>query len=96
MNPFLKYAKFGHSIATDNASRWIRYGMKTREEMLPIVEELDGKLDQGMTDRFCEFLRISRKEFYEILDKWFNPELFKKDSDGVWHPRFKVGKELIK
>ena len=96
VNPFLKYAKFGHSIATDNASRWIRYGMKTREEMIPIVEELDGKLDQGMTETLCEFLRISRKEFYEILDKWFNPELFKKDSDGVWHPRFKVGKELIK
>ena len=26
-NPFLKYPKFGHSIATDIASRWIRYGL---------------------------------------------------------------------
>jgi hypothetical protein len=39
---------------------------------------------------------MSEKEFYEILDKWYNPELFKKDSNGVWHPKFKVGIGLIK
>ena len=91
VNPFLKYVKFGHSIATDNASRWVRYGIKTREEMISIVEEKDSKLDQGMVDLFCEFTRMSRREFYEILDKWYNPELFEKDDHGVWHPKFKVG-----
>ena len=91
VNPFLKYVKFGHSIATDNASRWIRYGIKTREEMIPIVEEKDSKLDQGMVDLFCEFTRMSRREFYEILDKWYNTELFEKDGHDVWHAKFKVG-----
>ena len=47
LNPYLKYLKFGHSVATDNASRWIRYGLKSREEMISIIEEIDGKLDQG-------------------------------------------------
>jgi hypothetical protein len=46
LNPYLKYLKFGHTIATDIGSKWIRYGMKTREEMIPIIEEKDGKLDQ--------------------------------------------------
>ena len=96
VNPYLKYLKFGHSIATDIGSRWIRYGIKTREEMIPIVEEKDSKLDQGMIDLFCEFTRISRREFYEILDKWYNTELFEKDDHGVWHPKFKVGEGLIK
>ena len=96
VNPFLKYVKFGHSIATDNASRWVRYGIKTREEMIPIVEEKDSKLDQGIVDLFCEFTRMSRREFYEILDKWYNTELFEKDDHGVWHPKFKVGEGLIK
>ena len=91
VNPYLKYLKFGHSIATDIGSRWIRYGIKTREEMISIVEEKDSKLDQGMVDLFCEFTRMSRREFYEILDKWYNPELFEKDDHGVWHPKFKVG-----
>ena len=96
LNPYLKYLKFGHSIATDNGSRWIRYGLKTREEMIPIVEEIDGKLDQGIVDKFCEFTKISHVEFWRIMDKWYNQKLFEQDRDGVWHPKFKVGTGLIK
>ena len=95
LNPFLKYLKYGHAVATDNASRWIRYGIKTRDEMIPIVEELDSKLDQGIVDTFCDFTRMSHKEFWKIMDKWYNPELFEQDRDGVWHKKFKVGIGLI-
>ncbi len=96
LNPFLKYLKYGHAVATDNASRWIRYGIKTRDEMIPIVEELDSKLDQGIVDTFCDFTRMSHKEFWKIMDKWYNPELFEQDRDGVWHKKFKVGTGLKK
>jgi hypothetical protein len=96
LNPYMKYLKFGHSIATDNASRWIRYGLKTREEMIPVVEELDSKLDQGIVEKFCEFTQLDINEFWKIMDKWYNPELFEKDTDGIWHPKFKVGTGLIK
>ena len=96
LNPYMKYLKFGHSVATDNASRWIRYGMKTREEMISYVEEIDGKLDQGIVEKFCEFVKISYEEFWQIMDKWYNKELFEQDVDGVWHPRFKVGTGLVK
>lgn len=95
-NPYMKYLKFGHSVATDNASRWIRYGLKTREEMIPLVEEIDGKLDQGVSDKFCEFIQMGPREFWQIMDKWYNPKLFEQDRDGVWHPKFKVGVGLIK
>ncbi len=91
INPYLKYPKFGHSIATDNASRWIRYGLKTREEMIPIVEKHDGMLDQGIVEKFCEFIRISIPDFYKTLDKWYNPDLFEKTRDGIWKPKFQVG-----
>ena len=91
LNPYLKYLKFGHSVATDNASRWIRYGLKTRDEMISIVEEHGKKLDQGIIDKFCEFTRISHSEFWKIMDNWYNRDLFEKDSHGVWHPKFKVG-----
>ena len=90
-NIHMKYLKFGHAYATDIASRWIRYGLKTREEMIPFVEENDGKLDQVVKDKFCEFIRIPPREFTEIMDKWYNRELFEQDRDGVWHPKFKVG-----
>ncbi len=96
LNPYLKYLKFGHSVATDNASRWIRYGLKTRDEMIPIVEEIDQKLDQGIVDKFCEFTQMSHHEFWLIMDKWYNRELFSQDNHGVWHPKFKVGVGLVK
>ena len=79
------------SISTDIASRWIRYGLKTREEMIPIVEKHDGVLDQGTIEKFCDFTKMSNSEFYAILDKWYNTDLFEQDSDGVWHKKFKVG-----
>jgi len=31
----------------------------------------------------------------EIMDKWYNRDLFEQDQDGVWHPKFKVGTGLV-
>jgi len=91
LNIHLKYLKFGHAYPTDIASRWIRYGMKNREEMIPFVEEHDSQLDQGVVDKFCEFIGISSRDFWKTMDKWYNPNLFEQDQDGVWHPKFQVG-----
>ena len=96
LNLYLKYQKFAHSTATEMACRWIRSGLKTREEMIPLVEEHDKKLDQGTVDRFCEFTRMSVTEFWSIMDKWYNPDFFEQDRDGVWHEKFKVGTGIIK
>ena len=95
INPWLKYPKFAHASATDYASKWIRAGLATREEMISVVEKYDGILDQGTVNRFCEFTRIGPREFWNIIDKWYNPKLFKKDRDGVWCPKFKVGQGII-
>ena len=59
--------------------------------MIPIVQEIDGKLDQGILDAFCDFTRISHNDFWKIVDKWYNRDLFEQDRDGIWHPKFKVG-----
>ena len=91
LNIHLKYLKFGHANATDTASRWIRYGIKTREEMIPIVEENDGELDQVVVENFCKFTGFSIREFWKILDKWYNKDFFEQDKDGIWHPKFNVG-----
>jgi N-acetyl sugar amidotransferase len=91
LGQYLKYPKFGHSAATEMASRWIRSGMKTRQEMIPFVKEFDNKLDQGIVDKFLEFTGVSVKEFWSMMDKWYNTELFKQDEDGIWHEKFEVG-----
>ena len=96
INQYLKYPKYGQSSATEMASRWIRYGMKTREEMISFVKENDKKLDQGIVDKFCDFTHMSKKEFWQIMDKWYNIDLFEQDDDGIWHEKFEVGIGTIK
>ncbi len=95
LHPWLKYPKFGHASATDYASKWIRYGLATREEMISIVEKYDGVLDQEIVNKFCNFIGMKVRDFWEIVDKWYNPELFEKDNYGIWRPKFKVGIGLI-
>ena len=91
LNQYLKYPKFGHASATEMASRWIRAGMATRDEMIPQVKKYDGILDQGIVEKFCAFTGMAPREFWKIMDKWFNPELFEMDRDGIWHEKFEVG-----
>lgn len=96
LNQYLKYPKYGHASATEMASRWIRAGLKTREEMIPFVKQYDKILDQGIVEKFCEFTHMSPKEFWSVMDKWYNRTLFEQDRDGVWHEKFEVGVGLIK
>ena len=63
--------------------------------MIPVVEEIDGVLDQDVKEKFCEFIRITTREFTAIMDKWYNRKLFEQDMGGVWHPKFKVGQGLF-
>jgi N-acetyl sugar amidotransferase len=95
LNQYLKYPKYAHASATEMASRWIRAGLKTRKEMIPIVEKFDKKLDQGIVEKFCDFVNFSKKDFWQIMDKWYNLEFFEQDQDGVWHEKFKVGQGII-
>lgn len=91
LNQYLKYPKFGHASATEMASRWIRSGMKSREEMIPLVKEHDKKLDQGIIENFCTFTHMPQREFWSTLDKWYNEELFVRGRDGIWIEKFEVG-----
>jgi len=84
VHAWLKYPKFGHACATDYASRFIRYGMMTREEAIKIVKEKDHALDPKCVEDFCKFTGYSINEFWQVVDSFYNRELFKKDSFGQW------------
>jgi len=96
INQYLKYPKYGHASATEMASRWIRTGLVKREEMVEYVKKYDKNLDQEIVTQFCNFTKMSPREFWKIMDKWYNKDLFEQDKDGIWHPKFEVGAGLIK
>jgi N-acetyl sugar amidotransferase len=93
VHPWLKYPKFGHASATDYVSRFIRYGMMTRDEAIKIVKERDHKLDPLCVRDFCDFLGYRETEFWEIIDKLYNKDLFSKDQFGIWVLKHPVWKE---
>lgn len=84
VHPWLKYPKFGHSSATDYASRFIRYGMISRDEAIRLVREHDGNLDKQCVKDFCEFLGYSETEFWNIVDGFYNKDIFEKNEFGEW------------
>ena len=96
LGQYLKYPKYGHASATEMGSRWIRSGHKTRDEMIPYVKEFDKKLDQGIVEKFCTFTDLTPKEFWKIMDTWYNADLFEQDKDGIWHEKFEVGMGISK
>jgi hypothetical protein len=91
MNMMIKWLKFGFGRANDNINEEIRYGRVSREEGIRIVKKFDGKCDPKIIDEFCTYIKISRKEFWEVVDKYVNRELFEKKSEGIYKPKFEVG-----
>jgi len=80
---WLKYPKFGFQRASDVASRYIREGLLDLEEAIELIAEEDPKLDQRALDDFLDFTGYTAREFWEIVDKFWNKEIFEK-VDGVW------------
>lgn len=84
IHPWMKYPKFGHSAATDYASRFVRYGLISREEAVKLVKEHDANIDPLCVRDFCDFLGYSETEFWSIVDGFYNRDIFTKDSFGRW------------
>lgn len=80
MHDYFKWIKYGYGRATDHASLDIRAGKITREEGLKLVKEFEGKIPEKYMQDFLEDMEITREEFYRIVDKFANKELFKTDA----------------
>jgi N-acetyl sugar amidotransferase len=93
VHPWLKYPKYGHARATDVSCYWIRNGYITRDEGIEFVKAHDHELDQAVLDDFLAWTGYSHGEFWAIVDKFYNPELFEK-VNGQWrlkHPIWAPG-----
>jgi N-acetyl sugar amidotransferase len=92
VNQLLKYLKFGFGFVTDEVCYFIREGNMTREDAIKKVEKYDGKCGDKYLKEFCDYIEISKDEFWKVADQYVNKDLFKKDEvTGEWIPKFKVG-----
>jgi len=83
INPWMKYPKFGFARVTDVAGYWIRSAKITREEGKRLINKHDYKLDQKILDAFLNFTGYTEREFWDIVEKFWNREIFEK-VDGRW------------
>lgn len=80
---WLKYPKFGFQRTSDIASRRVREGLISLEEAKKFIRENDYKLDQRAMEDFIKFLKYTPKQFWEIVEKFWNRNIFEK-IDGIW------------
>lgn len=88
---WMKYPKFGFSRATDIASRWIRSDKITREEGIKLVMKYDHRLDKKAMEDFVTFMGYRPRQFWEIVEKFWNQEIFEK-VDDIWRLKYPLWK----
>ena len=92
-NQMIKYLKFGFGYATDEICYDIREGRFSREDGKWYVNEYDGLCGEQYIEATCKYLSITKEEFWEVVDKYVNRDLFEK-VDGKWKPKFTVGEDF--
>jgi N-acetyl sugar amidotransferase len=80
---YLKWYKFGFTRTFDNLSLEIRNGRISRDEAIEILRERGDELPHDDIAKFCDYLSISREHFFELIEKFRNPNIWIK-KDGKW------------
>ena len=83
MNVWLKWPKFGFCRVTDVVGYWIRSDEIANENWVDLIKAYDGKLDPRIQADFLDFTGYSHEEFWNIVEKFWNREIFEK-IDGEW------------
>lgn len=86
---WLKYPKFGFQRTSDIVGRRLREGAMTVEEAKKAIIERDSVLDQVALNDFCDTLGYTRRQFWDVVENFWNRELFEKDG-VIW--RMKVSR----
>lgn len=85
IHQYLKVLKFGYGRATDHACEDIRNGRLSREEAKELVKAFDlNELSDYYVDDFINFLGYSKEEFQCILERFRQPDIWKRDKLGHW------------
>jgi N-acetyl sugar amidotransferase len=88
---YMTYIKFGIGRATYDSAQEVRNEKITRKEAVNLVKKFDGEFPDRYLSEFCEYINITKKEFYEIVDSFRSPHIWK-EVDGEWKLRHTAAK----
>jgi N-acetyl sugar amidotransferase len=89
LHTYLMYLKFGFGRANQDASIEIRRGAMDREQAKNLVRLYDGHYPEEYLSLYLDYYQIDKDQFDSALDRWANPNLFKKEN-GFWQPQFEI------
>ncbi len=88
LHVYFMYLKFGFGRATQDAGIDVRRGAMTRSQAVQLVQMYDDIYPEKLFEEYCDYYKMTMKEFQENIDKWANKELFVKKNK--WVPKFKI------
>ncbi|OVE76897.1 N-acetyl sugar amidotransferase [bacterium F11] len=80
---YLKWYKFGFTRLFDNLSIEIRNNRITREKAIDMIRERGDDTPHEDIKKFCEFVEIKEKDFFDIAEQYRNINIWKKQN-GLW------------
>jgi hypothetical protein len=86
VHQYFKVLKFGYGRATDHACEDIRNGRITREQGKELVRRYDlVDVSEDLIEAFVAHVGITRVKFDEVMERYRNPAIWKRDARGRWH-----------
>ena len=86
---YTMFIKFGQGRAMNDACRDIRDGFISRKEALLLMKKYDGEFPKKYFKEFLNYINISEKEYWKIINKVRPKHLWTK-KDGKWILKKKV------
>ena len=88
---YLMYLKFGFGRTTMEVTNEIRRGSMTRNQAINIAKKFDGEPpDEVHVKKYLEYYSMDLEEYNRILEKWANKDLFYKNNENKWTPKFEI------
>ena len=86
---FTTYIKFGLGRASYDAAQEIRCGKITRDEAVALVKKYDAEFPKKYFKDFLEYINVTEKEFWKIIDNYRSPHLWEKINND-WKIKYTV------
>lgn len=95
INMMIRRYKFGFGRATDICNERIRLGVMTRDQAIKLVEKYDGICDDSIIDSYCNYVGISKTEFWNIVNTYVNQDIFHIRQGNRPVKKFDVGVDFV-
>jgi N-acetyl sugar amidotransferase len=82
LHHFLKWHKFGFTRSWDNLSLEIRNGRLTRDEAIAVLRQTGDETPAADIERFCEYVDRPTGWFYEVCERFRDPEIWSVRDDA--------------